>query len=270
VSGGAKGKTALGCTNRCGDSTRTSSSHARTRQGHPEAATITRGGARRTAAVAALRRRRAGGVEHEHPNQRHWWAPYITAIPLSSTKATERRRAGGTRATTLDELGLGDAAVGARVGGETGERTRRGGGLNRRRMGRWLAGPRLRNARRPDPGSSPSRRRGGDARKLLTSGPRASATGGDGALAGLAGLRLARLAWVGKTAGAAALGRENAGGLRCWAGTGGFRGGCLLFFLILFSFKTIKQFEFKSRFESKHPKTMHRHECNSKLLYFIN
>jgi hypothetical protein len=41
-------------------------------------------------------------------------------------------------------------------------------------------------------------------------------------------------------------------------------------FLILFPLKTKKQFEFKSRFESKHPKTMHRHECNSKLLYFIN
>jgi hypothetical protein len=28
--------------------------------------------------------------------------------------------------------------------------------------------------------------------------------------------------------------------------------------------------EFKPRFESKHPETMHQHECNSKLLYFIN
>jgi hypothetical protein len=28
--------------------------------------------------------------------------------------------------------------------------------------------------------------------------------------------------------------------------------------------------EFKPIFESKHPKTMHQYECNSKLLYFIN
>jgi hypothetical protein len=44
----------------------------------------------------------------------------------------------------------------------------------------------------------------------------------------------------------------------------------LSFFKFLFLFKTSKQFEFKPRFESKLSKPIHRHECNSKLLYFIN
>jgi hypothetical protein len=34
--------------------------------------------------------------------------------------------------------------------------------------------------------------------------------------------------------------------------------------------KSTQANEFKPRFESKHPKTMHQYECNSKLLYFIN
>jgi hypothetical protein len=34
--------------------------------------------------------------------------------------------------------------------------------------------------------------------------------------------------------------------------------------------KSTQANEFKTRFESKHPKTMHQHECNSKLLYFFN
>jgi hypothetical protein len=34
--------------------------------------------------------------------------------------------------------------------------------------------------------------------------------------------------------------------------------------------KSTQANEFKPRFESKHPKIMHQHECNSKLLYFIN
>jgi hypothetical protein len=76
--------------------------------------------------------------------------------------------------------------------------------------------------------------------------------------------------------------------LGCGAGGGGLRArgklGCeaglerparerfaLFFFSISISYlKQANKFEFKPRFESKHPKTMHQHECNSKLLYFIN
>jgi hypothetical protein len=62
---------------------------------------------------------------------------------------------------------------------------------------------------------------------------------------------------------AAALGRNSG-----WA-----EGRFALFFFSnsnTFFKKQANKFEFKPRFESKHPKTMHQHECNSKLLYFIN
>jgi hypothetical protein len=49
-------------------------------------------------------------------------------------------------------------------------------------------------------------------------------------------------------------------GLQCWAGKGGWL--LLLFFSISF-LKQANKFEFKPGFESKHPKTMHRHECNT-------
>jgi hypothetical protein len=44
--------------------------------------------------------------------------------------------------------------------------------------------------------------------------------------------------------------------------------GFVFFFQI--SFETLKPIEFKQKFESKHSKIMHRHECNRELLYFIN
>jgi hypothetical protein len=44
----------------------------------------------------------------------------------------------------------------------------------------------------------------------------------------------------------------------------------LSFFKTPISFLNKQPFEFKVRFESKHPKTMHLHECNRELLYFIN
>jgi hypothetical protein len=73
------------------------------------------GGLLRTAAAAALRRRRASDAEHERPHKRHAWVPYRTAVPLSSTKETERRRrhestAAATRdGGDTDELGFGAA-----------------------------------------------------------------------------------------------------------------------------------------------------------------
>jgi hypothetical protein len=109
--------------------------------GHPERRQRGAAVTRRATAAAELRRRRAGDAEHGRPNQQHRWAPYLTAVPLGSSKATERRRASGTGAATLDGLGFGAAAAGARVHGRIGGRTRRGGGLNRRRKRRWLAGP---------------------------------------------------------------------------------------------------------------------------------
>jgi hypothetical protein len=38
----------------------------------------------------------------------------------------------------------------------------------------------------------------------------------------------------------------------------------------VFFLKNIQTIEFEQGFEFKHSKTMHRHACNSKLLYFIN
>jgi hypothetical protein len=35
-------------------------------------------------------------------------------------------------------------------------------------------------------------------------------------------------------------------------------------------FLNTQPIEFKQRFESKHSKTMHRHECDKEFLYFIN
>jgi hypothetical protein len=66
--------------------------------GHPKR--LQRGAAvtRRATAAAELRRTRAGDAEHGRPNQQHRWAPYLTAVPLGSSKATERRRDGGERA----------------------------------------------------------------------------------------------------------------------------------------------------------------------------
>jgi hypothetical protein len=42
----------------------------------------------------------------------------------------------------------------------------------------------------------------------------------------------------------------------------------LPFFPIFFS--TLKPIEFKQKFESKHSKIIHRHECNRELLFFIH
>jgi hypothetical protein len=95
----------------------------------------------------------------------------------------------------------------------------------------------------------------GSVRLKLTGKPRVSVAAASGGCAG----RLRRPSWVGR-----------AGGLRCWAGKGG--GESLLFFSFQtpISFLNKQPFEFKVRFESKHPKTMHLHECNRELLYFIN
>jgi hypothetical protein len=89
----------------------------------------------------------------------------------------------------------------------------------------------------------------------MTGGPHPSATGG--------GARGDGGEW-------AALGREILLG-RCARERGcvGREVGFLFFISIPF-LKQANKFEFKPRFESKHSKTMHRHECNGKLLYFIN
>jgi hypothetical protein len=93
-------------------------------------------------------------------------------------------------------------------------------------------------------------------------------TGGARLSVRAAGRPLVGLLWA-KTV--AALLRERSG-LRGWAA--GLRKVCSFFsiFNSYFQIYLNKQtnFKFKPRFESKHPKTMHQHVCNSKLLYFIN
>jgi hypothetical protein len=68
-------------------------------------------------------------------------------------------------------------------------------------------------------------------------------------------------------------GPERAAGLRCWAGNGMREKGLIISSFFSKSYsppKQTNQYEFKPGFESKHSKTMQRHECNSKLLYFLN
>jgi hypothetical protein len=53
-----------------------------------------------------------------------------------------------------------------------------------------------------------------------------------------------------------------------WAGR--LAGFLLSFFSKSYSLsKQANQFEFKPGFESKHPKTLHRHECNTHNFYLI-
>jgi hypothetical protein len=54
----------------------------------------------------------------------------------------------------------------------------------------------------------------------------------------------------------------------CWVGLEWKVGEGFLFFPN--SFLNTQPIEFKQMFESKHSKTMHRHECNREFLYFIN
>jgi hypothetical protein len=95
----------------------------------------------------------------------------------------------------------------------------------------------------------------------MTRGPRASVAGGgacEGELAGRAGpsaeLGCARA--VARETGCSRVGPEGEGVRRV----------CLFFYFLL----NTQSIEFKQRFESKHSKTMHRHECNRELLNFIN
>jgi hypothetical protein len=62
-------KKALGCTNRCGDCTRTTASGRRTRRWAPGAMGTARRGGRRGGAAAEVRRGRAGDAVHTDANK---------------------------------------------------------------------------------------------------------------------------------------------------------------------------------------------------------
>jgi hypothetical protein len=95
-----------------GGCTGTLSTHVRTQQGVSEAAATTRSGARRTAVAAALRRSRASGSEHERPNKRHRWAPYLEVMLRSDTQESgRRRRRGSTRRRDMGRRRRGEPRV---------------------------------------------------------------------------------------------------------------------------------------------------------------
>jgi hypothetical protein len=118
ASGGALAKKALGCTNQCGDNTKTLSGERRTLRCPAGAATVTRDGGRRGGAATELRRGRLVDAAHGKPNKPHQEAPYLTTKLRSGTTETGRRR---RRSSTTAQHGIGGGTgnLGFGGGGDT-------------------------------------------------------------------------------------------------------------------------------------------------------
>jgi hypothetical protein len=91
----AQQRLGLGCSVRCGNSTRTTASALRTQRWAPGVATAERGGARRAAVAGQVRRARERAVKRGIARRTHQRAPHLHArLPKRFTAAERRRRSG--------------------------------------------------------------------------------------------------------------------------------------------------------------------------------
>jgi hypothetical protein len=91
----AQQRLGLGCSVRCGNSTRTTASALRTQRWAPGVATAERGGARRAAVAGQVRRARERAVKRGIARRTQQRAPHLHArLPKRFTAAERRRRSG--------------------------------------------------------------------------------------------------------------------------------------------------------------------------------
>jgi hypothetical protein len=98
----AQQRLGLGCSVRCGNSTRTTASALRTQRWAPGVATAERGGARRAAVAGQVRRARERAVKRGIARRTHQRAPHLHARLLKRFTAAERRRRSGIEAAAGD------------------------------------------------------------------------------------------------------------------------------------------------------------------------
>jgi hypothetical protein len=187
---------ALGCFNRHGKSTRTTTCSRRIQRRTPGAATTAHGGGRR--AAAQVQRTCKGATKHRDVHKAHQGAPHLHAVRLvgSRRRRGSKRRPARVCAATALKLRVWDERGGATGGWRPLNRP----GTVARRAGHGAGGARLGLERRArlelDPGSV------GEAGGMTGgSRPSAAARGGEGETGHAEPIRK--------------LGR-GAGGLRCW------------------------------------------------------